>query len=325
MIKKIAVMTTGGDASGMNAAIRAVVRTGIANGIEVMGIQEGLHGLVHNQFIAMDLASVGGIINRGGTILHTVRSKDFHKKEIRKIAYDYLKDRKIDGLISIGGDGSRRGLYAITKETGIPSCFIPASIDNDVYGTDYTIGFDSAINVGLDAIDKIRDTAASHERIFIVEVMGREHGFVALEVGLTGGAELILIPEFKKDLDMKKIAAVLNNGLKRGKNSSIIVMAEGVGRSAEFARKIEKATGMETRYTVLGYIQRGGAPTAVSRRLGLVFGYEAVKCLIKLKKKQSMMVGMQGNKVVVLDMKSVIGKERKIDTAAYKMNRVFSI
>lgn len=325
MIKKIAVMTTGGDASGMNAAIRAVVRTGIANGVEVMGIQEGLHGLVHNQFISMDLASVGGIINRGGTILHTVRSKDFHKKEIRKIAYDYLKDRKIDGLISIGGDGSRRGLYAITKETGIPSCFIPASIDNDVYGTDYTIGFDSAINVGLDAIDKIRDTAASHERIFIVEVMGREHGFVALEVGLTGGAELILIPEFKKDFDMKRIAAVLNNGLKRGKNSSIIVMAEGVGRSAEFAKKIQKATGMETRYTVLGYIQRGGAPTAVSRRLGLVFGYEAVKCLIKLKKKQSMMVGMQCNKVVVMDMKSVIGKERKIDIAAYKMNRVFSI
>lgn len=325
MIKKIAVMTTGGDASGMNAAIRAVVRTSIANGVEVMGICEGLHGLLHNQFIPMDMASVGGIINRGGTILHTVRSKDFYKKEVRKIAYDYLLDRKIDGLISIGGDGSRKGLYAITKEIGIPSCFIPASIDNDVYGTDYTIGFDSAVNVGLDAIDKIRDTAASHERIFIVEVMGREHGFVALEVGLTGGAELILIPEFKADLNMRKIAAALNSGIKRGKNSCIIVMAEGVGRAGEFAKKIEIATGMETRYTVLGYIQRGGAPTAMSRKLGLTFGYEAVKCLLKLKKKQSMMVGMQCNRVVVMDMKSVIGKERKIDASAYNMNKVFSL
>ena len=254
-----------------------------------------------------------------------MRSKDFHKKEVRKIAYDYLADRKIDGIISIGGDGSRQGLYAITKETGIPSCFIPASIDNDVFGTDYTIGFDTAVNVGLDAIDKIRDTAASHQRIFIVEVMGREHGFVALEVGLSGGAELILIPEFKADLSIKKIASVLNAGLRRGKNSSIIVMAEGVGRSSDYAKKIEKATGMETRYTVLGYIQRGGAPTSFSRRLGLTFGHEAVKCLMKLKSKQSMMVGLQGNKTVTMDMADVIGKERKIDTAAYNMNKIFSL
>ncbi len=325
MIKRIAVMTTGGDASGMNSAIRAVVRTAIASGVEVMGIIEGLHGLLHNQFIPMDMASVGGIINRGGTILQTVRSKDFYKKEVRKIAYDYLLDRKIDGLISIGGDGSRRGLNVITRETGIPSCFIPASIDNDVYGTDYTIGFDSAVNVGLDAIDKIRDTAASHHRIFIVEVMGREHGFLALEVGLTGGAELILIPEFKKDLKISSIAAVLNSGMRRGKNSSIIVMAEGVGHSAALAEKIEKTTGFETRYTVLGYIQRGGAPTSFSRKLGLTFGYEAVKCLLKLKRKRSMMVGMRCNEVVVMEMKSVIGKERGIDAAAYNMNKVFSL
>lgn len=325
MIKKIAVMTTGGDASGMNAAIRAVVRTAIANSLEVMGILEGLHGLLHNQFVPMDLASVGGIINRGGTILHTVRSKDFHKKQVRKIAYDYLADRKIDGLISIGGDGSRQGLHCITRETGIPTCFIPASIDNDVCGTDYTIGFDSAVNVGLDAIDKIRDTAASHERIFIVEVMGREHGFVALEVGLSGGAELILIPEFKADLNIKKIAAVLNDGIRRGKNSSIIVMAEGVGHASELAKKIEKATGVETRYTVLGYIQRGGAPTAFSRKLGLTFGYEAVKCLMKLKKNESMMVGMLDGKITLMKMKNVIGKERQIDADVYNMNKVFSL
>ncbi len=324
-MKRIAVMTTGGDACGMNAAIRAVVRTAIGNGLEVFGIEEGLHGLLHNQFIPMDLKSVGGIINRGGTILQTVRSKDFHKKQVRMIAYDYLKDRGIDGLISIGGDGSRVGLYTITKETGIPSAFIPASIDNDVYGTDYTIGFDTAINVGLDAIDKIRDTAASHERIFIVEVMGREHGFLALEVGLTGGAELILIPEFKKDITMKSITKTLNHGIARGKNSCIIVMAEGVGLSSEFAKKIEKATGMETRYTVLGYIQRGGTPTAVSRKLGLTFGYSAVKELIKLKKGQSRMVGMQYGGLVCHDMKDVIGKERKIDAYAYNMNKIFSL
>jgi 6-phosphofructokinase 1 len=325
MIKKIAVMTTGGDASGMNAAIRAIVRTAIGNGIDVVGIEQGLHGLLRNQFRDMDIKSVGGIINRGGTILQTVRSKDFHKKKSREIAYEYLIHRKIDGIISIGGDGSRQGLNTITKETGIPSTFIPASIDNDVYGTEYTVGFDTAVNVGLDAIDKIRDTAASHERIFIVEVMGREHGFLALEVGLTGGAELILLPEFKKDIKIKNMARVLNNGIKRGKNSSIIVMAEGVGRSHDFAKIIEKLTGMETRYSVLGYIQRGGTPSANSRRLGLTFGYEAVMCLKKLKRGQSKMVGIIGNKPVIHNMEDVIGRERKIDVRAYNMNKFFSL
>lgn len=324
-MKRIAVMTTGGDASGMNAAIRAVVRTAISSGIEVFGIEEGYHGLLENKFIKMDSGSVGGIINRGGTILQTVRSKDFYKREKRSIGYAYLKDARIDGLAVIGGDGSRKGAMLISKESGIPTVFIPGSIDNDVFGTDYTIGFDTAVNVALDAIDKIRDTAASHERIFIVEVMGREHGFLALEVGMTGGAEIILVPELKKKISLKKICRKLENGIRRGKNSSIVVMAEGVGLSHSFAQKIEKATGMETRYTVLGYIQRGGSPTAFSRKLGLCFGYEAVVQLKKMKKGMSRMVGMQGNRFVVHDMKNVMGREKKIDVRAYEMNDVFTI
>ncbi|MCX7698120.1 MAG: ATP-dependent 6-phosphofructokinase, partial [Candidatus Goldbacteria bacterium] len=252
-MKRIAVMTTGGDAPGMNAAIRAVVRTSIFSGVEILGIEEGFHGLLENKFIEMSLKSVSGIINKGGTILQTVRSKDFHFKSKRRIAYEYLEDKKIDGLIIIGGDGSKKGAYIISKETGIPTVFIPGSIDNDVYGTDITIGFDTAVNVGLDAIDKIRDTASSHERIFIIEVMGREHGFLALEIGLTGGAEIILLPEFKKDINLKHICKVLEAGIRRGKDSSIIVKAEGVGCIDNLSSEIEKRIGMETRCTVLGY------------------------------------------------------------------------
>lgn len=324
-MKRIAVMTTGGDAPGMNAAIRAVTRTAIAIGMEVIGVEQGYHGLLENKFVLMDLKSVGGIINKGGTILQTVRSKAFKEAKNRSVAYAFLKDARVDGMVVIGGDGSRMGAWTITKETGIPTAFVPGSIDNDVYGTDYTIGFDTAVNTGLDAIDKIRDTAASHERIFIVEVMGREHGFLALEVGLTGGAEIIMIPEMKKELTFPKICSVLERGLRRGKNSSIIVMAEGAGDSGALAQKVEKATGMETRNSVLGYIQRGGTPTAFTRRLGLTFGFEAVMTLKKLKKGESRMVGYHKGGIVVHDMKAVVGKERRVDLNAYRMNEVFSI
>lgn len=324
-MKRIAVMTTGGDASGMNAAIRAVVRTAISAGSEVYGVEEGYRGLLDNKFRKMPSSSVGGIINNGGTILRTVRCPDFHLKHRRDTAYANLAGAGIGGIAVIGGDGSRRGAYLITKESGIPTVFIPGSIDNDIYGTDSTVGFDTAVNTGLDAIDRIRDTAASHERIFIVEVMGREHGFLALEVGLTGGAEIILLPELKGRFNLSNISRNLKEGIKRGKSSSIIVMAEGVGLSHNFAKGIEKNTGMETRYTVLGYIQRGGRPTAVSRKLGLEFGYEAVSQLIKMKKGQSRMVGVQGSRLVVHDMKDVIGREKRIDMRAYEMNEVFSI
>ncbi len=324
-MKRICVMTTGGDASGMNAAIRAVVRTAIGNNREVFGIEEGFSGLVNNKFIEMSLKSVGGIINTGGTILQTKRMKEFHKRETREIAYKHLASMRADGLVVIGGDGSRMGAYTITKETGIPTVFIPGSIDNDVYGTDYTIGFDTAVNVGLDAIDKIRDTAASHERIFIVEVMGREHGFLALEIGMTGGAEVILLPELRHKLSMKQICGTLERGIRRGKDSSIVVAAEGFGATPTLAKTIEKRTGMETRYTVLGYIQRGGRPTAMSRKLGLAFGYEAVMALIKMKKGESKMAALQGSGYRVIDMKDVIKKEKKISLHEYNMNKFLSL
>lgn len=324
-MKRICVMTTGGDASGMNAAIRAVVRTAIGNKLEVFGIEEGFHGLINNKFMEMSLKSVGGIINMGGTILQTKRSKDFRERSARESAYRHLADMRTDGLVVIGGDGSRMGAYTVTKETGIPTAFVPGSIDNDVYGTDYTIGFDTAVNVGLEAIDKIRDTAASHERIFIVEVMGREHGFLALEIGLTGGAEVILLPELKNKVSMKQVCDNLERGIRRGKDSSIIVAAEGYGATPALAKMIEKKTGMETRYTVLGYIQRGGRPTALSRKLGLAFGYNAVNALMKMKKNESKMAAVDGSGYVMKDMKDVIGKEKKINMQDYKMNSFLSL
>ncbi|MBP7792522.1 MAG: 6-phosphofructokinase [Candidatus Goldbacteria bacterium] len=324
-MKRIAVMTTGGDAPGMNAAIRAVARTAIFSGLEIFGVEEGFNGLLENKFVEMTLKSVSGIINRGGTILRTVRSKDFQVRSKRKIAYEYLKDKKIEGLIVIGGDGSKKGADIISKENKIPVSFIPASIDNDVYGTDMTIGFDTAVNVGLDAIDKIRDTASSHERIFIIEVMGREHGFLALEIGLTGGAEVILVPELKKDVNTENICKILEAGIRRGKDSSIIVKAEGFGKINNLAQKIESYTGMETRYTVLGYIQRGGIPTALSRKLGLVFGYEAVSALLAMKKGECKMIGFENGKFVKHNIKDVMGKEKKIDKKLYDINKIFTI
>lgn len=324
-MKRICIMTTGGDASGMNAAIRAVTRTAIGNNLEVLGIEKGFRGLVNNKFVEMSLRSVSGIINRGGTILQTLRAKEFHDRKIRETAYRHISAMRVDGIVVIGGDGSRMGAYTITKETGIPTVFIPGSIDNDVYGTDYTIGFDTAVNVGLDAIDKIRDTADSHERIFIVEVMGREHGFLALEIGVTGGAEVILIPEFKDKISVKNVCDTLEQGVRRGKDSSIVVVAEGYGATPSLAKAIEKRTGMETRYTVLGYIQRGGKPTAMSRKLGLVFGYQAVKALMKMKKGESKMTAMQSSGYRMVEMKDVIKKEKKISMQEYQMNTFLSL
>ena len=272
MIKRIAVMTTGGDAPGMNAAIRGVVRTAIGFGMEVYGIEEGYSGLLQNMFKKMESYSVSNIVNKGGTILRTVRSKDFKNPEKRKEAYAYLKKNLIDGLVVIGGDGSRMGAYTITKETGMPTVFIPASIDNDVYGTDYTIGFDTAVNVALDAIDKIRDTAASHERVFIVEVMGREHGFLTLECGITGGAEIILLPEFKKDFNIEKISNFLQSGIRRGKNSSIIVMAEGLGSGIEFAAKLEKRWALKSAVPSLDIFKGGAHRPQEAENLGFLSG-----------------------------------------------------
>jgi 6-phosphofructokinase 1 len=315
MIKTIALVTSGGDAPGMNPAIRAVVRYAIFYGLKVKGVEHGFEGLIHGDITDMGLKSVSGIINRGGTILKTIRSRDFEKKSNRTIAYENLKREGIDGLIVIGGDGSLRGASVIAKEAGVPVIHIPASIDNDIPCTEETIGFDTAVNTALDAIDKIRDTASSHERMFIVEVMGRDSGFLALEVGLTAGAEIILIPERKTAL--KQVCRKLREGIERGKMSSIIVVAEGFGKAPEIAKVIAKSLRVEVRVTVLGYIQRGGSPTADSRRLASVLGAKAVELLIKGEKNK--MVGLLGSKIVATDFDKVLRSRKKINFEDYKL------
>ena len=287
-MKKIGVVTTGGDAPGMNAAIRAVTRIAASKGITALGFQRGWEGLMTNAFIDLTPRSVGGIIQLGGTILHTHRTPEFETREGVLKAARTLGSNKVDGLVVIGGDGSFRGGCDLMKETESLIVGIPATIDNDVFGTDETIGFDTAVNTALGEIDKIRDTAISHERIFIVEVMGRERGFIALTVGLTVGAEIILVPEEK--YKEKEVFRTLKENSAKGKRSGIIVAAEGIGDTREIARDIEKNIGVEARVSILGYAQRGGSPTARSRLLANLFANEAVNLLVH----------GQGNRVVGL-------------------------
>lgn len=314
-IKTIAVVTPGGDAPGMNTAIRAVVRAAIFNNLKVYGIERGWRGLIDGELREMTLKSVGGIINRGGTILHTVRYPEFMQKEVRKKAFEKLKAYGIDGLVVIGGDGSLRAAYQFYKEHNLPIINIPASIDNDIYGTDYSIGFDTAVNTALDAVDKIRDTATSHERLFIIEVMGREKGFLALEVGLVCGAEEIIIPEIKYDIN--KIAEKIKYGKERGKTSFIIVLAEGAACAEELKKQLQKKVDLDIRLTVLGHIQRGGSPTANSRESACKLGARAVELLIAGKK--ALMVGLVSDKIIETPVKEAVRKQKKIDMSVYKL------
>ncbi len=320
-IKRIGVMTTGGDAPGINAAIRAVVRSAIYNNLEVVGIERGYEGLIDGSMKMLDVRSVSNIINRGGTILKTVRSKRFREKPFRQNAYRNIKDNNIDALAIIGGDGSLHGSKEIFKENGTPCVVIPGSIDNDLPLTDYTIGFDTAVNTAVDAIDKIRDTATSHERVFIVEIMGREHGFLALEVGLVCGAEIVLIPEIKFSID--GIVKKLMEGYNKGKSSSIIVMAEGAGSATDLAKVISKRTKLDVRVSILGHMQRGGVPSAFSRMLACKFGAEAVSCL--LKGKYNRMVGISGNKITSWPIDTVLKAQTKIDKEGYDLTQILSI
>jgi len=315
MIKTIGLVTPGGDAPGMNPTIRAVVRYAIFHGLRVKGIEHGFEGLIHGDIREMGLKSVSGIINRGGTILKTIRSHDFEKRGNRIIAYENLRRENIDALVVIGGDGSLMGASVIAKEMKIPVMHIPASIDNDIPCTTETIGFDTAVNTALDAIDKIRDTASSHERIFIVEVMGRDSGFLALEVGLTAGAEIILIPEKKTSL--AEVCRKLKDGIDRGKMSSIIVVAEGYGKATDIAKVLGRSLNVEVRVTVLGYIQRGGSPTADSRRLACVLGARAVELLLKGEKNK--MVGVVGKRTVATDFAKVLRSHKNIDMDDYRL------
>jgi 6-phosphofructokinase 1 len=320
-MKKIGVVTAGGDTPGMNAAIRSIVRTAIYENLEVIGFERGYSGLMEGQTRPMGPRSVSGIINLGGTILKTVRSEKIKTSEGIEKAAEVLKDNDIDGLVAIGGDGTFRGASEIYRKSGIPMVGVPATIDNDTSGTDTTIGFDTAVNTALSAIDKIRDTATSHERIFVVEVMGRKRGFVALEVGLAGGAEIILVPEIKLDKD--RICERLKSARMDGKTSEIIVMAEGVGGSHKVVDYIAKKTGYQVRLTVLGYIQRGGVPTARSRSLACEFGHHAVKLLLKGVNKR--MVGVRGGKIVSVDLDYSWRERKELDLKRHRLAEILSL
>lgn len=302
-MKKIGVMTTGGDAPGMNASVRAVVRTALGFGISVAGIERGFKGLYEKAFLPLDSRSVSGIINKGGTFLKTMRFPEFKEKRVREEAHENLKEAGIEGLVVIGGDGSAKGAYQLFADFDFPVVLIPASIDNDLYGTDFTAGFDTAVNTAVNAIDKIRDTATSHERTFIVEVMGREKGNFAIEVAVACGAEIVMIPEMP--VDWHKVAESLREQDARGKTSSIIIMAEGAGRADELTRFLQgKLPERQIRYSVLGYIQRGGNPTYSTRVLATRFGDASVKLLVS--KEYPFMVGISGNKVVRVPLKKVV-------------------
>lgn len=314
-IKTLAVVTPGGDAPGMNTAIRAVVRTAIFNGLKVFGIERGWQGLIEGKVRDLELQSVGGIINRGGTILHTHRCPEFKKLSVRKKAFESLQAFKVESLIVIGGDGSIRASYDLFKEFGVPIINIPASIDNDIYGTDYSIGFDTAVNTALEAIDKIRDTATSHERVFVIEVMGRYNGFIALDVGLVSGAEAIIIPEVPYNMDA--IGQKLRYGQQRGKSSFIIVVAEGAAKAEDVAAQVKKRTKLDVRVSVLGHMQRGGAPTALSREVACKLGARAVQLLTE--GKSALLVGIHSDRMVETPIEEVVRRKKKIDLAAYKL------
>lgn len=276
MVKRIGVLSSGGDAPGMNAAIRAVLRRGMSLGLEVIGVRRGYEGLIAGDFIPLTLGDVGDIIHRGGTILHTARSEHFKTTEGQHEALAQARRAGLQALVVIGGDGSYRGAKALTQ-LGLPCVGVPGTIDNDIAGTDRTIGFDTAVNTVVEAMNRLRDTATSHDRTFILEVMGRRSGWIALMAGLAGGAESILIPERPPDLD--SVCARLARSRRRGKRHSLIVLAEGVGSAFDIAQEINRRSGDEIRVTVLGHIQRGGTPSAADRALATRMGARAVESL----------------------------------------------
>ncbi|MEO6069289.1 MAG: 6-phosphofructokinase [Chitinophagaceae bacterium] len=322
-VNRIGVLTSGGDAPGMNAAIRAVVRTGIYHGLEVYGIMRGYQGLIEDDIFKMESRSVANIIQRGGTILKTARCKDFLLPEGRKKAYDVLKSHGIDGLVIIGGDGSFKGAVEFSRECDIPCIGIAGTIDKDIYGTDFTIGFDTAVNTAVDAIDKIRDTADAHDRLFIIEVMGRDAGYIALHSGIATGAENILIPERKTNID--DIICSLQEKERRQKLVNIIIVAEGDnnGGADEIGRIVrEKLPAIETRVTILGHIQRGGTPTCLDRFIASRMGYHAVECLIE--GRHNVFVGILNNKMNYVPLEKVGKKKGTISEEWMKIVKILA-
>ena len=320
-IKTIAVMTSGGDAPGMNAAIRAVARTAISRGVKIKGIKRGYMGLLNEEISDMEARHVSDIIQRGGTILGTARCLEFVKPEVQQKAAEICRKHGIDGIVVIGGDGSYRGAQALSRQ-GINTIGLPGTIDLDIACTDYTIGFDTAVNTAMQAIDKVKDTSSSHERCSIIEVMGRNAGYIALWCGISNGAEDILLPE-KYDYDEQEIINHIIASRKKGKTHHLIINAEGIGHSVSMARRIEAATGMETRATILGYMQRGGNPTARDRYYASIMGAMAVD--VMLQGKTNRVIGHKNGKFIDVDIDEALQMEKHIDEYQYEVALMLTI
>ena len=314
-MKKIAILTSGGDAPGMNACIRACVRSAINSGLEVYGVERGYFGLVNNNIFQMDTHSVCDIVQKGGTILKTARCLEFKFPETRKKAADNLKALGIEGLVVIGGDGSFTGARLLSDENGINVVGIPGTIDNDLAYTDYTLGFDTAVNTVLWAINNLRDTMTSHDRVSLVKVMGRRCGDIAMYAGICGGAEYILVPEIPYDI--KAIAEDIKKSKERGKTSNIIVLAEGAGNETEIKTLVSVLSGADVKVTTLGHIQRGGSPSMADRMLAARFGTRATELLIE--GKTNRVIGIKNNKIVDLDITEALSETKTIDKHLYDM------
>lgn len=318
-MRRIAVMTSGGDAPGMNAAVRAVVRRAAAAGVQVIGIRRGYFGLLGREFEPLGPDSVHDIIHRGGTILLTARCQEFLTPEGQAAGARHLRAEGIEGLVCVGGDGSLRGCMAL-QSLGIPAAGVPGTIDNDLGGTEATIGFDTAVNTAVEAVDRVRDTATAHERTFVVEVMGRRSGFIALATGLACGAETILVPEIPWSVE--GVCRRLRRGLERGTRQNLVVLAEGAGHAMELGSAIEAATGLETRVTILGHVQRGGSPTAVDRNLASRLGAAAVEFLIE--GHHGVMAGLQSGVAVGIPLRRVTMTRRTLDRSLHDLAGLLS-
>lgn len=320
-IKTIAVMTSGGDAPGMNAAIRAVARTAISRGVKVKGIKRGYLGLLHEEISDMEARHVSDIIQRGGTILGTARCLEFTKPEVQQKAAEICRKHGIDGVVVIGGDGSYRGAQALSRQ-GINTVGLPGTIDLDIACTDYTIGFDTAVNTAMQAIDRVKDTSSSHERCSIIEVMGRHAGYIALWCGISNGAEDMLLPE-KYDYNEQEIINHIIASRKKGKTHHLIINAEGIGHSVSMARRIEAATGIETRATILGYMQRGGNPTAIDRYYASIMGAMAVDVMIQ--GKTNRVIGYKNGQFIDVDIEEALKMQKSIDEYQYEVAQMLTI
>lgn len=319
-MRKLAVLTSGGDSPGMNAAIRAVVRYGIYNNINVVGIRNGFEGLVEGNHMEMNLSSVADIIHRGGTILGSARSKEFMEEEGFQKALRNIKYLGIEGLVIIGGGGSFKGAMKLEK-AGVSTVCIPGTIDNDLPYTKYTLGFFTALTTVLESVEKIRDTSSSHNRSNVIEVMGRDCGDIALYAGLAGGAEMVIIPEIEHNID--EVCDKIMQGRARGKRHSIIILAEGAGDAKEISERIEQKTGIITRYSILGYTQRGGAPAAYDRLIGSQMGAHAVKLLCQNKRNRA--VGTDGGQVFDMDLDEAVAVKKVFDESTYELTKILSI